>query len=341
MLDVSFNGISNVGSDALCEALSGYSALRVLNISNNRLGDAAVDGLVFVLGESKLEELQIGFCRLTSRGTQAIIRALTERPKESCCLKSIALSGNSVNTEGARAFAGLLAIHGGCSLREVHIDQMNFGQTGKRDIAVSIATNPDCALDVVTGLQLGPLMVELGSPSQLLTFTNGQVLQYIKNMWAEHRLHGTSTGKVLCAVDDAMEEELASACTNADSTTPTLLESRCATRASNTSLGHGSSSTELLAHLAADVHRSHIKRSLSQMSPSLPSEHSEAEDEVITYPEAEDNDLTDSCGSDISHPGAPTSVGIANKGTATTEQIDIVSKQLEHMFEVSLFQEIL
>jgi hypothetical protein len=341
--------------------------LKVLNIGNNKLGDSAVDGLLFVLGESRLEELQIDFSRLTPPATQAIIKAIADRPMESCCLKKLSLSGNNMNTEGARAFAGLLARQGGCSLREIHVDQMNFGQAGKRDIAVSIATNPDCALDVITGLALGPLMVELGSPVELANFSNVQVLHYIRGMWAEHRMRGKpkrNTSSTTTVSDDNTMEEDTGSCdrsgVESNLSPKTVLANggpdfpkkrphekhlgppRGLSRnvsASDSSLRHSASSTELLAHLAADVHRSHIKRNLSQVSPSLLSENSddgdyEPHDLSGSSHGPEDNDQTDSCGSDTSQPRAAAPPDTASRGTATTEQIDTVSKQLEHMFEV-------
>ena len=382
MLDISFNGITTVGSNALAEALYDYRTLTCLCLGNNRLGDGAVDGVVSILKNSNLAELHIGFNRISPQGTLSILRTICDIPSESCHIQKLTLSGNSMNTEGARILAALLG-RDGCSLREIYIDQMNCGQTGKRDIAVSIATNRNGRLETIAGVPLGALMIELGSPVQLATFSNAEVLAYIKMMWDQAEARSSAPGPepgdtstenfcrreqqptLFCAGlpddghadatgDEPSRKRQLSIITASSSVTrmtqhvaPHLKQtdrvSSCALPmdlplrtlsqeaiVNVLSLGViAPGSLDDLTTLANDVTTPHIKRNHSDVSPSICSD----DDEGM----GQDRTDTDSANSSKGAENDSHSVNIsggASTSTVTTEQIDLLSQQLEHMFEV-------
>lgn len=187
VLNLSFNSLTDEGCVALTKSLHGYKAMTSLNLTKNRLGDRSARALADMLPSMGLEELQIGFNEFSAMATLAIVSAISSMVSRGISrLVLIALGGNSLNTDGAKVLAGIIGHRGGSPLREMYLDHMNIGHTGVRHIATSIATCKDCCLNVLTGVQLGVLMTELGSPPALADYTNTQVLSYVRDMWASY-----------------------------------------------------------------------------------------------------------------------------------------------------------
>lgn len=135
---------------------------------------------------NSLHSLTIDYNGFTPMGILAIINCLSllscfHRP-----FIKLSLCGNSMNTECAKALGAFLTHSNGLCLTSLHIDHMNIGTQGEQQIAASIASNQHCKLETLTGILLGPLMTELGSPPQLANFNNIQVLKYVKDMWSTY-----------------------------------------------------------------------------------------------------------------------------------------------------------
>lgn len=165
-------------------ALSQHSSLSCISVANNSLGDKSVKHLILMIQSlNSLQSLTIDYNGFTPPGVLAIINSLSllscfHRP-----LIKLSLCGNSMNTECAKALSSFITHTNGLCLTSLHIDHMNIGTQGEQQIAAAIASNQQCKLEYLTGIQLGPLMTELGSPPQLANFNNAQVLKYVKDMW--------------------------------------------------------------------------------------------------------------------------------------------------------------
>lgn len=179
--------MSEKSFEILGNSLNNYSTLSILSLSNNQLGDRSIKFLIKLIQNlNSLQQLIIDYNGISPMGILAIINSISLL---SCFHKpftKLSLSGNSMNTDSAKALGALLNHQNGSSIRQLHLDHMNIGKQGEQQIAVSIASNQHCNLETITGLALGPLMTEIGSPPQLADFNNTQVLKYVREMWSTY-----------------------------------------------------------------------------------------------------------------------------------------------------------
>eukprot|EP00953_Heterococcus_sp_UTEX-ZZ885_P021944 12200-Heterococcus_DN1.PRE.1 len=91
----------------------------------------------------------------------------------SCCTartalsaeSNITLSGNALDTEGAKAIA-FTAAQPSCALRKLCLDHAGLGHAGEKHIAAGLLSNSKLALTHFTGFRLGLVFMELGMPHQ-------------------------------------------------------------------------------------------------------------------------------------------------------------------------------
>lgn len=135
---------------------------------------------------NSLQLLTVDYNSFSPTGTLALINSLSLLNCFHKPFLKLSLCGNSMNTEGAKALGAFLSHSNGLSLTTLHIDHMGIGTQGEQQIAAAIASNQHCKLETITGISLGPLMTDLGSPSQLAEYSNPQVLRYVKEMWSSY-----------------------------------------------------------------------------------------------------------------------------------------------------------
>jgi hypothetical protein len=187
ILDISFNSITETGFAALVTSLSQYPSLRSLSVSNNKLGDKGIKHLILMIQNiNSLQSLSVDYNSFSPTGVLALINSFSLLTCFHKPFLKLSLCGNSMNTEGAKALGAFLSHSNGLSLTSLHIDHMGIGTQGEQQIAAAIASNQHCKLETITGLSLGPLMTDLGSPSQLAEYSNLQVLGYVKEMWSSY-----------------------------------------------------------------------------------------------------------------------------------------------------------
>jgi Ran GTPase-activating protein (RanGAP) involved in mRNA processing and transport len=187
ILDISFNGITQTGFGALVTSLFQYPCLRSFSISNNKLGDKSIKHLISMIQNiNTLQSLSVDYNGFSPMGILALINSLSLLTCFHKPFLKLSLCGNSMNTESAKALGAFLSHANGHFLTALHLDHMSIGAQGEQQIAAAIASNQHCKLETVTGLLLGPLMTDLGSPSQLAEYSNLQVLKYVKEMWSSY-----------------------------------------------------------------------------------------------------------------------------------------------------------
>jgi hypothetical protein len=164
---------------------------------------------------TSLHSLSVDYNGFSPMALLALINSLTLLNPSHQPFQKLSLCGNNMNTESSRALGGLLTHANGMSLTSLYLDHMNIEVPGEQQIAASIASNQHCQLVTLTGIQLGPLMIELGSPPELETFSNSQVLKYVREMWASYEQKNgptngegdTNTGQDQVAIDDYPETD--------------------------------------------------------------------------------------------------------------------------------------
>jgi hypothetical protein len=187
VLELSFNSISSKSVEHMINSLWSYTSLQILSLDNNKVGDEGARLLARVLPTLLLEELNVGFNEIGNEGVTELIKAVVSNST----LRVLMLSGNAITTEGAREVAFMLSHN--TELQTLYLDHMSIGQAGERYISAAVASSRDSALRNITGFGLGTALVQLGSPPQaggfppfLESFSNEQVLQYLKNVYRTH-----------------------------------------------------------------------------------------------------------------------------------------------------------
>lgn len=165
--------------EALLNALYTYSTLTHLALDNNRLEDAGARLLGNILPTLNLLELNVAYNGIQAGGVQSIIKGL-----HGSHLQVLFLSGNDISSDVAKDVAQYISMNR--SLESLYLDNVKLSAAGNRAIASSIAANRYINLQLVTGMELGPTLVELGSPKQIGALCNRKALQYLSQLWKLH-----------------------------------------------------------------------------------------------------------------------------------------------------------
>ncbi|CAM9864203.1 unnamed protein product [Chrysoparadoxa australica] len=183
LLELGFNHITPVGVERLMNSLWGYTSLRVLRLDNNKIGDRGVAQVSTVLPMLSLELLDLGFNQLGTAGVIAIMKALLQ----SLTLRSLTLSGNSLDNEAAKAIAYTIG-QPMCSLHTLYLDHTSLQRAGEKQIAAGLLGNHFLQLRNLTGFRLGMVFMELGVPLQIETCSNEQALDHVRSLWHTHMM---------------------------------------------------------------------------------------------------------------------------------------------------------
>jgi hypothetical protein len=122
---------------------------------------------------SSLQLDQKAHCSLSSVAAKQLLvlrsdglTCTTTATHTTLCMCSITLSGNAVDTEGAKAIA-FTAAQPSCALRKLCLDHAGLGHAGEKHIAAGLLSNSKLALTHFTGFRLGLVFMELGMPHQV------------------------------------------------------------------------------------------------------------------------------------------------------------------------------
>lgn len=140
----------------------------------------------------QLQDLNIAFNDIDSEGLLAIINSVAQ----SVCLKVLTLSGNTIDNTVAVSVAHILSLNS--TLSALYIDHTNLTSSGEKIIGSGIARNRRGVLQLLTGMDLGKVLVQLGSPAQLGDMSNENALRYLAQIWAIHdkQLQSASSPRV-------------------------------------------------------------------------------------------------------------------------------------------------
>lgn len=133
-LDVRANGIGAQGARRLAVALERCS-LECLDLGGNQVGDEGAAWLCQALQlGSSLAELRLSSTGIGSRGAAKLAEVLPVSK-----LRSLKLRDNKVGADGATQLAAALAA--GCSLTELHLASADIGDNGAVALAVALERN--------------------------------------------------------------------------------------------------------------------------------------------------------------------------------------------------------
>ena len=96
-------------------------------------------------------------------------------------ITSLTLSGNSLDNESSRAVA--FALVKNSTLHSLYLDNSSTSFKSQRHITAGIVSNKTSNLRTFTGFRLGPMSVTLGFPSAMESWTNDQILNFLRGMW--------------------------------------------------------------------------------------------------------------------------------------------------------------
>eukprot|EP01031_Cornospumella_fuschlensis_P026042 gene26042-31444_t len=179
-LELSFNRITAVGIGSFIDSIAGYRNLSRLLMDNNKLCGSGAKSLALALPHMQLQELNIAFNDIDSEGLLAIIGSVAQ----SVCLKVLTLSGNTIDNTVSVSVAHMLSLN--TTLSALYIDHTNLTSSGEKIIGSGIARNRRGVLQLLTGMDLGKVLVQLGSPAQLGDMSNENALRYLAQIWSIH-----------------------------------------------------------------------------------------------------------------------------------------------------------
>ncbi|XP_065138262.1 NLR family CARD domain-containing protein 3-like [Paramisgurnus dabryanus] len=161
ILKLSHCNITVEGCAALSSALtSNPSHLRHLNLTNNDLGDSAMEHLSAFLEHPncKLEELWLSDCKITDEGCVALSSALTSNPSH---LRDLSLSNNNLGDLGVKLLSAVLE-NPQCKLEILKLNACNITNEGCFALTSALRSNPSHLTELVLiGNKLGDLGVKL------------------------------------------------------------------------------------------------------------------------------------------------------------------------------------
>ncbi|KAL9190547.1 hypothetical protein ACHAXT_000253 [Thalassiosira profunda] len=185
VLQLSFNKLTCAGVETLMNAIWGSRTLREIKLDNNQIRDRGAQLAAVVLTSVDLTSLDMGFNRLTIVGIKALMKSLAENRS----LHALTLSGNVLDTNASKAVSYALAYNK--TIRKLYVDHCSLSYAAQRHIAAGIVSNSNLALRVMSGFPLGgkclPISVTLGLPAAMETWSNEQVLKFIRVMWDRYR----------------------------------------------------------------------------------------------------------------------------------------------------------
>lgn len=182
IIQLSFNKITCCGVESLTNAIWGSKTLREIALDNNQIRDRGAQLIAVVLTSVKLIALNLGFNKITIAGIQPITKMLAT---ENSTLESLTLSGNAIDTTAAKVISCALAYN--TSLQAFCLDNCHLEHEARRHITAGIISNERISLRVVTGFRLGCVIVTLGFPKVLETWSNDQVLKFVHFLWHQKR----------------------------------------------------------------------------------------------------------------------------------------------------------
>jgi Ran GTPase-activating protein (RanGAP) involved in mRNA processing and transport len=149
-LQLSFNRITCIGVESLMNAVWGSTSLLELRLDNNIIGDRGAQLVSVVIATvHSLERVDLGFNSFTATGMRSLMKSVSE----STNLSSLSISGNKLDTSGAKAVAYALAYN--TSLKYFFMDNCAASHESQRHITAGIVSNSDVKLLAVTGFRLG------------------------------------------------------------------------------------------------------------------------------------------------------------------------------------------
>jgi Ran GTPase-activating protein (RanGAP) involved in mRNA processing and transport len=152
-LQLSFNGISHKGLEALMNALWGSTTLQELRIDNNDIGDRGAQQIAAILPYLKtLETLDVGFNNINNKnsGMKILMKAVAETNN----LKTLSLSGNPMqDVASAKAVAYALAYN--TSLQSLLLVHCHLTTEGQRHVAAGAVSNSRSSLRDLSGFPVG------------------------------------------------------------------------------------------------------------------------------------------------------------------------------------------
>ena len=181
ILRLSFNKLTCVGIETLMNAIWGSRTLREIKLDNNQIRDRGAQLAAVVLTSVNLTVLDMGFNRLTIVGIKALMKSLAENKS----LQVLTLSGNVLDTNASKAVSYALAYNR--TIRKLYVDHCSLSYAAQRHIAAGIVSNSNLALRVLSGFPLGAISVTLGLPGAMETWSNEQVLKFIRVMWDRYQ----------------------------------------------------------------------------------------------------------------------------------------------------------
>jgi Ran GTPase-activating protein (RanGAP) involved in mRNA processing and transport len=204
-LQLSFNRITCKGVECLSNSVWGSRDMQELLLDNNEIADRGAQCIAAVLlpHVKTLEVLNIGFNLIKAPGIQILMKAVVDT---NCTLRSLSISGNSIDTNAAKAISYALAYNR--TLHSLSLVHCNIGHEGQRHISAGIVSNSRSALREVSGYDLGPVIVTLGFPAAIESWSNDKILYFLQKMWTHHRIgHASSVDRSFNEVDTFSPEE--------------------------------------------------------------------------------------------------------------------------------------
>jgi Ran GTPase-activating protein (RanGAP) involved in mRNA processing and transport len=192
-LHLSFNRITCKGVECLVNSIWGSPTMKELMLDNNEISDRGIQHMAAVLlpHVKTLDTLNIGFNLVKARGIQILMKAVVDT---GCSIRSISISGNTIDTSAAKAISYALAYNR--TLQSLSLVHCNIGLEGQRHISAGVVSNSRSALRELSGFDLGPVVVTLGFPSALESWSNDKILYFLANMWKHHRRQGNDASSV-------------------------------------------------------------------------------------------------------------------------------------------------
>lgn len=204
-LQLSFNRITCKGVECLVNSVWGSTTMQELLLDNNEIADRGAQHIAAVLlpHVKTLEVLNLGFNLIKAPGIQILMKAVVDT---NSTLRSLSISGNNIDTSAAKAISYSLAYNR--TLQSLSLVHCNIGHEGQRHISAGIVSNSRSALREVSGYDLGPVIVTLGFPGALETWSNDKILCFLQKMWNHHRGNRlSSTDKGFIEADPYSPEE--------------------------------------------------------------------------------------------------------------------------------------
>ncbi|XP_078087630.1 NACHT, LRR and PYD domains-containing protein 3-like [Mustelus asterias] len=137
-LGLNENSITGSSTEDLAPALCANQSLRVLDLSNNTLGDSGVKGLSAALREldCEIEELSLANVGLTDSGTRDLACALTTNRS----LKILNLGYNTLGDSGVKLLSAALS-NPACEIQKLCLTKVNLTDSCADDLASALSIN--------------------------------------------------------------------------------------------------------------------------------------------------------------------------------------------------------